>query len=390
MWKHKASLVQRILCVVLAGFAMWPHGVTSTSLVILLVLTLFTTSLKTVPWQSVLWVNLPVMLLLMAWLMHGYSSNGWSEIQLSGSWIALSMVMLSASNRSNFGIAFIGWSMVQSLVVLAALAMAPPLPQAAFAYHLRTYLGETFSIHPTLLAGCWSVAGMMLLTHHKGAPVVKYAGTLWLLLMTALLGAKMAFLALALIGSAWVVFQARPTHRWYVLMASVILVIGLSSTPVIWERMERMVQVDTDFKPGQDLTSSEIRYGVWNCSGQIFMEHPFTGVGVGHTRQALEQCYDQFQQEEFYWGEFNSHNQYLHFLLAGGLVAALLFVSFWLVNGWHYMRHKHWRQLAITLFLMMLMLTENYLSRQVGITLIASAALIQFWSSRSSPLSSDS
>jgi len=107
------------------------------------------------------------------------------------------------------------------------------------------------------------------------------------------------------------------------------------------------------------------------------------GVGTGNTRAALDACYERYGQVEFFETEFNSHNQYLHFMLTGGVFSALLFLTFFIWLFIQAIRRKQSTLIAFLLYAGLLLMTENYFSRQSGMMFMAFVMMYLYFDQQS-------
>ncbi len=126
---------------------------------------------------------------------------------------------------------------------------------------------------------------------------------------------------------------------------------------------------NTAFTPptGLEFNSTNLRAGILHCSVKVIGSHPFTGVGVGDVQHELQYCYATFPTEAYSLITYNSHNQYLQFALATGVLGTAVFVGLiWLMlkRAWSGNQKLF---LCFTIFLGICFFSENLLSRQAGI-----------------------
>lgn len=120
--------------------------------------------------------------------------------------------------------------------------------------------------------------------------------------------------------------------------------------------------------PNKNQKSEEVnfRYGIYHCASLILKENWITGVGPGNVQKDLNTCYSGYNYknyDDYSKIDYNSHNQYLDILLKYGIFGLALFFVFlfWGIANTNL-------SYRIFLFLiLMAMLTENILDRQVGI-----------------------
>lgn len=116
----------------------------------------------------------------------------------------------------------------------------------------------------------------------------------------------------------------------------------------------------------------EPRVIIWDCAIDILGEDPNTaliGNGFYKTKDLLVDCYAGSIEEEekrnyFIAERFNTHNQFLDFLLSYGLVPMLLFL--WLFVTMIARNRKSYIKIAMVLSLLAFSLIESYFHRQIG------------------------
>ena len=114
------------------------------------------------------------------------------------------------------------------------------------------------------------------------------------------------------------------------------------------------------------------RFELWQGAWQLFLQHPLFGVGTG---SVLPCCQQQLVESHspLAGRDMNTHNQYLNFLVAFGLVGFLLVVAAF-VRALHPILHRdgpHLIFLALLVILLISFLTEDTLDTLAGITFAA-------------------
>lgn len=126
-------------------------------------------------------------------------------------------------------------------------------------------------------------------------------------------------------------------------------------------------------------SSSNIRITIYKNSFSLFKDAPFFGYGIGDYQQELNKTYKNnasFLLDKVY----NSHNQYLGFLLIGGILLLLAFLFYFgnkLIIAY---QTKNTLLIIILVFYGVAMLFENILERENGV--IFFALFINFFSLR--------
>ncbi|MBQ4801398.1 O-antigen ligase family protein [Aquimarina sp. MMG015] len=114
--------------------------------------------------------------------------------------------------------------------------------------------------------------------------------------------------------------------------------------------------------------STNVRVGIYYCSGIVAKDNWLFGLGIGDVQENLSNCYDQKIGAEIYqWKDYNSHNQYFFFLLSAGIVGLITFLMFLI-----FLIKKTFLIEKSVLFYFVLIssivfITENLLSRSDGV-----------------------
>ena len=133
-------------------------------------------------------------------------------------------------------------------------------------------------------------------------------------------------------------------------------------TETFWERMA----VNPNARFGHDL-----RILSWDASLEVIKTHWLVGVGEGRKEQVLLATYE---SKGYVWPvreQHNSHNQYLDFLLGGGVLALTLFLTGLLHLMIKAIKQRNGLLLAFILLFAFNALIENLLSRYAGILLFS-------------------
>ncbi|MDQ6528583.1 O-antigen ligase family protein [Flavobacterium sp. LHD-85] len=109
------------------------------------------------------------------------------------------------------------------------------------------------------------------------------------------------------------------------------------------------------------------RYAAWSCSAQLIYDSNFLGMDFNLIQEKLNECYVPFHSLELTKFKINSHNQYLDFLLKGGILMLLAFISILFVKVKYALKSHNYLYLSVTILFVISFITENILVRQYGI-----------------------
>ena len=108
-----------------------------------------------------------------------------------------------------------------------------------------------------------------------------------------------------------------------------------------------------------------VRFVIYKNASELIKEFPFFGYGIGDYNDKLKESYKKNNPSlEVY---YNSHNQYISFLLVGGLFLLLLYFIFLYLNVKLAIKKRNINSLIILCFYSIVMLSENILERENGV-----------------------
>lgn len=328
----------------------------------------------------------PVGLVFILWALAGFNQKGGKEAQLWLIFIASLSYFKVCNFRDWFEKSFIYLSALQAFVVATFLFSenVSAANQLSSSQVVRDLLGEHFGVHPTYMGAVWLWAAFLALSR-ADAKIIFRAMAVVLILGSAIAAGKMPFVAFILMIPA--LFYNKNYSKKHKLLLGLFL-IGFTAAlfvnnSYINERFQELktISITQDFSTWQNATT--LRMGIWRCTISEINEHLWSGVGLGNTRETLDQCYKSYKNDQFFSTEFNTHNQLAHYALAGGIMSAIIIFSWWI---WLAYRCLIFRGLTSTTFWFMvyataIMFTENYLTRQHGMMFISLMLLHHYPSS---------
>lgn len=330
MSKNWFDHTEWLLIILMGGFAFWPNGVSTTCIIVLVVVRLIQDRKLPKPNLHHVHLLIPLLLIVGSWALYGFNPKGLPEIRLLPLMIAAAVYFHSAKTFVLFQKAFIFWSAFQSAFIVLFFAFMQFDSSLSLYQQIRDTIGEVFHLHPTFLSVAWSWAVLLCAFQLKLNRSFKASIIFTLLFGIVLTGGKMPMVALFGAGLIMLFLSREVNYRHKIIIAAsgLLLFLALLFTPIIGQRFHELTQLKTEFTEGDLLSSSELRFGIWQCAASSINENFWTGVGVGNSRQTLETCFEKYEQVEFFNGEYNTHNQWMHFWLTGGLFSFLIFTAF--------------------------------------------------------------
>jgi O-antigen ligase len=161
----------------------------------------------------------------------------------------------------------------------------------------------------------------------------------------------------------WSFFKDKEIRKYYFLaiIAASLLLISIPKT-----RNNFLELMKVEDAKSMSSNSTNIRYSIYKTSFLLIKNSPFIGYGIGDFNDQLKIEYK--KNNSFLLSkEYNSHNQYLSFLLIGGIPLLFLYVIFLYYNINLSINHKNHLLIAVLSFYSIVMLSENILERENGV-----------------------
>ncbi|WP_339882046.1 O-antigen ligase family protein [Polaribacter vadi] len=157
------------------------------------------------------------------------------------------------------------------------------------------------------------------------------------------------------------------------------LIVLLSLIPTTRNRFLELAKVEK--MTVDDSSSSNIRYTIYKNSIILVKEAPFLGYGIGDYQQELNKLYKK-NAPILLDNAYNSHNQYLGFLLIGGIILLVTFLFYFCEKFVIAFQTNNTLLILVLVFYGIAMLFENILERENGV--IFFAFFINFFSLKNS------
>lgn len=118
------------------------------------------------------------------------------------------------------------------------------------------------------------------------------------------------------------------------------------------------------------LNSTSMRYHIYNCSLKVIKNSPFIGYGLGDVQIELNKCYEK-KSILLSSKNYNSHNQYLSYLLSSGifgLISLVLFLFYFFRKSF---LDGNTLLFVFLIFFSVIMFFENILEKQSGVIIFS-------------------
>lgn len=178
------------------------------------------------------------------------------------------------------------------------------------------------------------------------------------------LNKKGPILSLVAILALYIFYKGNSLKRFIFLASLVLLTIIISTNTKSRDQFKELFRI-SDIEES-DVTSTNIRYTIYKNALIAFKKQPFFGYGIGDSKNELVKVYKN-NSLLLYEKEYNTHNQYLSFLLSVGVFGFLLIsIAFFYIlqKG---LKQSNFLFLSIFLFYLIEMFSENILERENGV-----------------------
>ncbi|MEQ6125085.1 O-antigen ligase family protein [Pseudotenacibaculum sp. MALMAid0570] len=145
------------------------------------------------------------------------------------------------------------------------------------------------------------------------------------------------------------------------------------------ERRFRELKIQSTYNKIQPNNSSSVRIGIYKCVFKTINKKPITGYGLGTYPQ--KECYQELS-DHLYKLNYNSHNQFLGYMLIAGVFGLFVLLFFLFYNIKSAMVFKDHLYFTLIIFFSIIMLTENILERQSGLILFIFVSCLLFYQNR--------
>ena len=199
-----------------------------------------------------------------------------------------------------------------------------------------------------------------------------FANIVLAVLFVLLISSRSAILLLLMVFFIKIVYAKR--KKGYILFflgIIIITIIAFSINENLKERFFYTNTIQTQKSYLEKFKQWEPRVVIWECNFRVLKEEKalINGIGFYNTQDKLTDCYgeiikDPSKKVYFQRERFNTHNQFLDFLLGSGVIAFLLFITVFC-----FLFYRNWRSfssVALLLSIVLFAFVESLFHRQLG------------------------
>ncbi|MFN3316556.1 MAG: O-antigen ligase family protein, partial [Raineya sp.] len=127
-----------------------------------------------------------------------------------------------------------------------------------------------------------------------------------------------------------------------------------------------------DVSTGRNWDGASLRFAKWQCASELIQRNWLWGVGTGDGQDELQKIYEEYK---FYfaskYNRYNAHNQFLETWIALGIAGIISFLGIFIVPLKEAWSSKNYLLLCVLLVFLLSAISESYLQRNIGVTMMA-------------------
>ena len=239
-------------------------------------------------------------------------------------------------------------------------------------YHFPYLINEKlegYNIHAIYMSMhiCVAIIFILFLLMQKNVtklvPLLIF-GLIFLLMFLLILNKKGPILALIVVVTLYVFSKGTYWHKFSLTISLVFITLLIFINPKSRNQFGELININNI--KNSEINSTNLRFAIYQNAVDCFLEKPLLGYGIGDSHNALLNVYKK-DSETLYEGQYNTHNQYLSFLLSVGMIGTLIILySFYLLYQ-KAMKKSNYLFLSVFGFYLFVMLFENILQRENGV-----------------------
>ena len=253
-------------------------------------------------------------------------------------------------------------------------------------YHTNFYFTRVLDIHPSYY-GMFVIIALSVIYFNKGSINISKGVNVFVVILSTItimfLNARIIlFLFLILNVVLLINYFYRKTRKLLhtiALTGVVFLVLGVALfyatrntyayqrvfKETLWE-LSKKANTNYNFKGKGDS-----RMARWGAAWNIIEKQPLLGYGVFNETKVLGDEFLRLSMESSYKMKYNAHNQFLGFIIEGGVLSGVALVVFFVVNFFMAFKRKDVLFFFFTFSVFSICLIENYLVRNAGIVFVS-------------------
>jgi len=230
-----------------------------------------------------------------------------------------------------------------------------------------------FRIHPVYMAAgiAWAfILNLYIILKTNNKKIRLFLGILniYFLVILFFLAKMTSIIALFVATFTFVYFYKH--HVFYKTIPLIfVIVLTLFVLPSTRKRIDEIRQIEHKNILIKTSTGKHLR--ILKSSLSTFYKSPLWGYGLGSQKKYLLEEYKRKGEMDLYKEQLSTHNQYLGFLLIGGIILLALYLFMIFKSLQIALKTHNYLMVVFIVFISVILLTENYLERNTGVFVFA-------------------
>lgn len=278
-------------------------------------------------------------------------------------------------NTYVFSLFVLGILFIVFIVIFFELYSAKLISLSIKSWNFKHSLLSNFyrDIHPTYLSMGFLLGNLILAlrvkeSKNKIKKTLYIVGLLFFTLIIFIIKARIVILTTLIISPVFILLIYGIINYRRLFFISLIFSASLAVTFTFLNQVQKL-NIKNSIKNSLQINDQNIsRLDIYHASFNVIEKNLFFGVGTGDAKKELINSYKEKKLYKLYRNQFfNTHNQYLHYLLSGGLFSLLSFVITFIYLLFLSIKSSDHLFFSFLFIIIMVMLTENIFNRINGI-----------------------
>ncbi|WP_375235286.1 O-antigen ligase family protein [Winogradskyella sp.] len=228
-------------------------------------------------------------------------------------------------------------------------------------------------IHPTYMSMAFLLGNLILVlrakeSKNKSKKTLYVIGILFFTLIIFIVKARIVILTTLIISPVYILLIYRIINYRKLFLISLMFSTSLAVI-LIFSSPGQKLHFKNSIKSSLQINDQNIsRLDIYQASFDVIEKNLLFGVGTGDAKKELINSYKEKKLYKLYRNQFfNTHNQYLHYFLSGGLFSFLFFIVTFIYLLFLSIKSSDHLFFSFLFIIIMVMLTENIFNRINGI-----------------------
>jgi O-antigen ligase len=237
------------------------------------------------------------------------------------------------------------------------------------AYLLRFHFESISHLHPTYYSLFSTISALWIIYDFKNYSskwkIIFIIFLIILIFLLLLIAAKMPLIIMAL-GCSWLLSKKIKSRKLFSAIYIGFVMLAIAAIFIVPSLKSRLMEVKNYYtSPNSEQNTLQQRQVIFDCNIEIFKQHVWTGVGASNSQLELDNCYKSTSTSGTESTQYNAHNQFFTLVINYGIAILFVFICTLIVTL-KQSQHFHFG-IVMIISIVLIMLTESILERQMGI-----------------------